>query len=163
VTPSDPAKTVVMARMIWAFSFVCQFAFFVVVLVMMRGPSPGAGAGAGAVVERELSRGASSSLWWGPVAATVLGLPIALFARNQIYKRHWVGDVVSTQGYLQANLVFLAICEGLAFLAMVFMMIDAMVWPHIVPMLVVMGLFVVNFPTGAPMRPRSPDIPRARL
>ncbi|MBB6428920.1 hypothetical protein [Algisphaera agarilytica] len=90
--------------------------------------------------------------------ALVLVVPIAYFIRNQIYKAHWRQDAVSDEGYVQANLIFFALLELPAILGFVSAFIEGRLLPGALPMAVVLGLLLLNYPHGRPKLDASPRL-----
>ncbi len=75
-----------------------------------------------------------------------------LFARNQMYKRHWVDKAVTPVGYFQGNLILLALCEVASLFGwVVVMMHETFGWPVWVPVLA-MAVQILNFPNGRAMQ-----------
>ncbi|MFA9477699.1 hypothetical protein ACERK3_05255 [Phycisphaerales bacterium AB-hyl4] len=94
------------------------------------------------------------------VAVLVVLAPTAYFARNQFYKAKWQGDAVAPSGYVNGNIVLLAMLEGAGVTALVMMFIsDRPLLPGLVAVVAIL-LQAVNFPTGEPMRPHPPEFAR---
>lgn len=82
-----------------------------------------------------------------------VNLGIGYFARMQVYKRGWQEDRITPQAYLQGNVVMLALCEAVSFLALIAALLQGSLLPAILVSAVAMAVQVVNFPTGKPMQP----------
>lgn len=85
-----------------------------------------------------------------------LFVPTGYFLRMQIYKRHWQGDVVTHQGYYVGNLILWALCDGVALFGLVVTLVQREWGLAAVVSAAAMVVQLINFPTGAPMRPANP-------
>ncbi|MCE9588934.1 MAG: hypothetical protein K8S99_00235 [Planctomycetes bacterium] len=83
-------------------------------------------------------------------------VPTGYFVRMQFYKRFWRGDAVDPTGYFTGNLLLFALCEAVAFFGLVATLAQReWRWPAVIAG-AAMLVQLVNFPTGAPMRPANP-------
>lgn len=83
-------------------------------------------------------------------------VPTGYFLRMQIFKRHWQGDVITPQGYYMGTLLLLAMCEGVSLIGLVATMVQREWGLAAVVSAAAMVVQLINFPTGAPMRPANP-------
>lgn len=94
-------------------------------------------------------------------AAIILGgvaVAAGLFTRNQVYKAHWQGEVVTPKGYLKANTIFFAAVTAGALVLFLLSIINRYPAPTFAAAPIVIGLLALNFPSGKPMRPAPPRI-----
>ena len=99
---------------------------------------------------------ASAASW---VSFGILGLiPWAYWQRNQRYKAHWRGDLVTPEGYVQGMSVVLAA----TFLSASFSYFSVQASQNLVlgavPILISLGVHLMNYPTGRPMQPVTPRL-----
>ncbi len=134
---TDPNKTLLTLRFLWAMLLAGQLMFMVVVALVLSGP--------GSSAPYELFVVACMAAPAAIVAAHVV--------RMQIYKKHWISDAVTPRGYFVGNLIYLAMLEGASFFGLVVMLIGGRFLPYVIPSLVLMAVQVVNYPHGRPMRP----------
>ncbi|MEM6853380.1 MAG: hypothetical protein AAF593_03125 [Planctomycetota bacterium] len=88
----------------------------------------------------------------------IAAVPAAYFLRNQIYKKHWSGDAVEPEGYVTANILFLALIEAPAVVAAIGIVVHGSVFPQVIPLVIAAGIILANFPTGGPMRSQAPRL-----
>lgn len=74
------------------------------------------------------------------------------FARNQIYKRFWQGNVVTPTGYFMANVLVFGLMDAVVIVSVAVMILARQPWPALVPGLLAFALYLVNFPHGKPMK-----------
>jgi len=86
------------------------------------------------------------------VVLMVTVLPLAMFARNQFYKRNWRGQAITPHGYWGGNLVLLAGADLVVFVGLLALLFRESWWPAAVPTLVGFALELLNYPHGRPMR-----------
>ena len=95
--------------------------------------------------------------WLLGAAAVMLVLltPPAYFIRNQIYKSHWQGNVITPAGYRRGNIIFFAMIDVIMFVAILGTLLSGL----LVGLLAAAGagvVQVINYPSGGPMRPTPP-------
>jgi hypothetical protein len=88
-----------------------------------------------------------------PWVILLCGVPGGLFARGEIFKRGWVGEVITPQAYIAGNIVAFAICEGAAFVALVFCLVDGRVGLHLSAAAAAVAMLVLLWPNGKAMVP----------
>lgn len=108
-------------------------------------------------VETKQSGAAAS---WNNTALTIgVGLLLAgLYARNQVYKANWRGDVVAPAGYVRGNGVLFAAIAAAGLVALAVGIWQGLPTASYQGAIVLAGLLVFNFPSGRPMRPQPPRI-----
>ncbi len=84
----------------------------------------------------------------GAMALTMA--PLGLFLRGQIFKRHWKGSIVTPEGYIAGCLVAWACCEGVAFTALMFVLISGS-WLPAGPGVAAWTLHLLLWPNGRAM------------
>ena len=141
----DPKRALLTARVIWAALLAGQVILLIVVTMMM-GKVTGVGP---AVI---------NSLHFSSVGFLILAVPAAMFVRNQTYKKNWVGNRVTPQGYLRGNLILWAACEGASLLSLIVTLLAGALMPFVIPSAFSLAVLVVNFPNGAPMNPVEPEL-----
>ena len=95
-----------------------------------------------------LPREISDMLFYINLFMLVILVPTAYSVRNQIYKRNWVGQAITPDGYFIGNLVLFMICEAISVKGLVVSVITATAWPTLLPALGAWVVLCVNFPTG---------------
>jgi len=99
---------------------------------------------------------ASAALW---VSFGLLGLiPWSYWQRNQRYKAHWRGDLVTPMGYVQGMSAVLAATFLSAFFSYLSVLASQDLVLGAAPMLIAAGVHWANYPTGQPMRPATPRL-----
>jgi hypothetical protein len=74
-------------------------------------------------------------------------------ARNQAYKAHWQGDVITPDGYVKGNTAFFVALTAGAFALFGLSVTGGWPAPTFAAAPVVIGLLIFNFPNGRPMQP----------
>jgi len=134
-----------MTRVIWAAMLMGQGMFlFVIVFLWSSGAS------------FQPSPDTAWLLFLVTVVVLVSAVPVGYVCRQQIYKRNWVGNVITPQGYLTGNIVLLALCEGVSMLGLVATLLNGSFWPTLAPSVIAIGVQVINFPNGRAMHPPQP-------
>lgn len=87
---------------------------------------------------------------------TLVLIAVGLFVRGETYKRFWQGAAVTPQGYVQGNLLLLAMCEGATLLGAILMMLCGEWFPIALAPAISFAAFVVNFPNGRAMQNDDP-------
>ncbi|MFI4859983.1 MAG: hypothetical protein ACIAXF_04795 [Phycisphaerales bacterium JB063] len=83
---------------------------------------------------------------------------LGMFARNQAYKSHWQGDIVTPAGYARGNLYFFAgIILGAVGIALAGVRV-AYPAPSFAAAPVYFGLLLLSRPNGKPMHPHPPAV-----
>ena len=150
-TISDPQRALITARVIWA--MLCMGVMLlggVMVFVTLR------------VEAREQDAAIGNMALLGAAVVTLLALPVALFIRSQMFKRGWVGEVVTPSAYVTGNIVPWAVCEGAAIFGFIAMFLDRSIMPGILMPVVAMLFLLLLFPNGRAMFPRDAQ-PRRTL
>ena len=148
-TTASPAGALMALRVIWGALLFGQVALLAVVVVLRGSGAQGPGESV-------------TALFWLDVAFLGVAIAVGSFVRGQIYKRHWVGDVIMPRGYVLGNVVLLALLEAASIFGLLVTLLHGRLMPTVIPTFIAMGLQAINFPTGAPMRPsRSAWRPRA--
>jgi hypothetical protein len=89
------------------------------------------------------------------LALSPIAVALGYLIRNQTYKRHWQGDVITARGYFLGNLMLFAMCV----LAGVVGAVDAWArgrWPAMVGSALALVVMGINFPHGEPMVGQGP-------
>ena len=126
--------------------------------LMLRGAGGAGGEGEVGAVEEGGGLGLvelSTPFLWSLLG---VGVVTGFFLRNQIYKKHWRGLAVSAEGYLMGNVVFFALVEGPATVAVIFLFAGASLLPTLLPVLLATGILLLNYPSGRPMQPVEPRL-----
>lgn len=138
----DPARTLAVLRVLWALLLLGQVVLVIIAAVIMR------------TAKNQLIDEESAWQVFGVTASMmVINILIGSYLRNQIYKRHWQSDVVKPAGYFFGNIVMLALLESVVMLSIVLCILRLSFWPWMLPGLVTLGVYLVNFPHGGPMFP----------
>ncbi|MEX0774900.1 MAG: hypothetical protein WD042_04195 [Phycisphaeraceae bacterium] len=137
--PTQTRGKLIGIRIIWLAMLMGEVGFMAVIAVLIGNQSVQA--------EAELAR-LMLLISTGMLLTLV---PLGYFIRSQIYKRHWVGDAVTAQGYVTGNIVLLALCEASAFAGLLGCMFGGSFWPGAVPVVLAMIVQVINYPTGSAM------------
>ncbi len=143
----EPQRALLTGRIIWAALFAGQVIFLIVVTMMM-GKMTG------------VAPSVINSLHFSSVGFLVVAVPVAMFVRSQTYKKNWVGNRVTPQGYLRGNLILWAACEGASLLSLIVTMLAGTLMPFIIPSAFALAVLVVNYPSGGPMKAAEPDLMR---
>jgi len=138
-------------RIIWAALCLSPVLLFVVLIVMMA-PK----AAAVPTTDPDLVK----MLHYISIGAAVVLLPLGYFLRLQTYKKNWVVNAVSPQGYITGNLLLLALCEGVALFTIIVTYLAGILMPFILPAIVASMTQVINWPTGKPMEPALMELPK---
>jgi len=149
--PTDDNRqgTLLIVRIIWLALLVGQIGFGAVVYYQVRVGQ----AGDQVQLSGQMLAIASGIL----IGAIGLGY----YARNQSYKKHWRGSVVTPAGFFQGNLILLALLEVSSFVTLVFVMVTGQVFPMILPAVASLAVQCVNYPSGLPMLEAPPDFPKS--
>ena len=85
-------------------------------------------------------------------------LPVGYYIRLQTYKKHWVMNAVTPQGYVKANIILFAICKGIALFTIIVTYLAGVLMPYILPAVVASMTHIINWPTGGPMESAEMDL-----
>ena len=143
--PMPADKALMTTRLVWVALLMGQVMFLFVIVFLWS--SSGA---------FQPSSDTAWILFLVAVVMLVLAVPVGYVCRQQIYKRNWVGDVITPQGYLTGNVVLLALCEGVSMLGLVATLLNGSLWPMLVPSVIAMTVQGINFPNGRAMNPAQP-------
>lgn len=141
--PAD--RALMTTRLIWAAMLMGQVIFLFVIVFLWSSSA-----------SFQPSPDTAWVLFLVTVAVLVSAVPVGYVCRQQIYKRNWVGDVITPQGYLTGNVVLLALCEGVSMLGLVATLLNGSLWPTLAPSVIAMAVQVINFPNGRAMNPAQP-------
>jgi hypothetical protein len=86
------------------------------------------------------------------VAMLAALVPAAFVVRSAVYRKNRTDAGVAPAAYVTGNIIFWAMCEGVAFFALVAGLLNRGRGPHLLVAAIAIAMIVVNFPTGAPMR-----------
>jgi F0F1-type ATP synthase membrane subunit c/vacuolar-type H+-ATPase subunit K len=146
---AGPEQSLKMTRIIWAAMLLGQVTFLMVALAIgssFAGSDPQSG----------------PLLLYLATGMLVVAVPTAYIIRSVIYRARASGSVVSPQQYFTANLVFLAMLEGVGLFAIVGLLISGDVGLHLLVVAAALGLQALNFPTGSAMREENAIEPMHR-
>lgn len=138
---NDPSRALLVTRIIWFALLSGQVLFLAIIVVLWNVGS----------IKADLQL--ASVLGMCAVGVLFSAVTVGLFVRNQIYKRYWVGEVVTPAGYVQGNIVFLAMCEGASFLGLIAVLFRGTFGLELIVPLLALVVQVVNFPNGKAMQP----------
>lgn len=143
-TIHQPGQAMLHAYFIWGILLAGTAVFILIGVLIATGADPHTVRGAGDYDTFYLV-----SAWVLPVIL----VPIGLFARGQIMKRGWVGNVVTPSAYLGGCVLAWACTEAAALFASGTMMISQRVWPNVLPAIVCFIVLVLLRPNGRAMVP----------
>jgi hypothetical protein len=86
----------------------------------------------------------------------VTALPIAYALRALTYGKKLEDGTIPVSRYMTGNIIFWAICEGLAFFALICVMLNGTMTPFVWLALFVIANQAVNFPIAGRMIPSGP-------
>jgi hypothetical protein len=93
---------------------------------------------------------------WGLL---LVGMAVGWFVRNQVYKRYWEAGAVTPAGYVQGNIVFVAITEGAVILGLILSLVFGTPWVWaVLPAALAVAVLLGTFPGGGPMREQAPRL-----
>jgi hypothetical protein len=142
----DPKQALLLSRVIWAAMLMGVVVFGLFVGLIFRGEPE--------EQRQPLSPQTGYVFLAIAVATLLIGVPVGLFARGEIFKCGWVGDVITPTAYISGNIVVWALCEGAAFFSLVTYMVSHQ------PLLFIPGglavaLMLLLWPDGKAMQPRK--------
>jgi hypothetical protein len=136
--PSNKRQALLVNRIIWGALIVGELMFMGIAL------------GLGGSLQRN-ERGARI-LFYVAVGMAASTIPAAFLIRSLIFRAGTdAAGNVQPGRYTAGNIVCWAMCEGVAFLALVTCMIAGTAMPYLIPAVVAMAAQAITFPTGAPM------------
>jgi hypothetical protein len=138
-------KQLLTLRIIWAALLLGQVMYFGVALFVGKTmPEP----------DESMAR----ILWYVTLAALFTLIPLAYIVRLLVYLRGRKGGAVTPEAYATGNILFWAMCEGLAMLAITAWMINRNQGRYVYVAMLAFAFQVVNYPTGKLMRPEDDSI-----
>ena len=138
-------KQLLTLRIIWAALLFGQVMYFGIALFVGRTmPEPDAST--------------ARILWYVTLAAMFLLIPLAYVVRLMVFLRGRKGTVVTPEAYATGNILFWAMCEGLAMLAITCWLLNRNQGPYLYVAMLAFAFQVVNYPTGKLMRPEDEGI-----
>ncbi len=141
--------TLTRLRIIWTALLLGPFLLFGILIIGMAPAAPAAPATDPALI---------SLLHYISIGMAATLLPAGYFIRLQTYKKHWVMNAVTPQGYVTGNLILLAICETIAMFTIIVTHLAGVLMPFILPAVVASMTHLINWPTGGPMEPAEMDL-----
>jgi hypothetical protein len=141
----DPRKTLITLRIIWAALLLGQLTYLGVSMFI-----------AGTMPQRDASM--AQILWYVTIGSLIVILPAAYLLRLTIYSKGRKGDAITPQAYATGNILFWAMCEGIAMLAITTSMLNRHQGAYLMVAMIAFAVQVVNYPTGKLMRPPDDTI-----
>ena len=138
-TPT-PQQTLAILRVLWGILLVGQL-LLIGVAAMVVNSSPASAMNADMTLK----------LFGLNAGLLVFNVILGTFIRSQIYKRSWRGQVVAPLGYFTGNVVMLALLEMVIFFGILVSILSKSFMPSILPALLAMMVYGVNYPHGGPM------------
>ena len=139
-----PAKALLQMRLIWGALLAGQLIFMVFVIVYcLNNDSP--------------SLEADRILYGAATGVCLVIVLMASYIRMQIYKRHWVENAVTPQGYVSGQVVSLGMIEGANMLSLVIIFLGGKFDVTFSLPIALLAVFLTSFPNGKPMEPAMPD------
>ncbi|MBL4702229.1 hypothetical protein JYU15_01050 [bacterium AH-315-I18] len=143
----DPKKTLLNLRIIWSAMLIGQLVFTMVVWFLNQSKQ--------AVPFENIK-----SMYVIAVGFAMLSVMTGSFVRMQFYKKNWQNDCVTPRGYMTGHIISLACIEMACFFSLVVVMLHQTISTTMVLPVVLLIVFVLNFPNGKPMEPALPDFNR---
>jgi hypothetical protein len=75
-----------------------------------------------------------------------MGIPIALMIRSAIFKRARKNGGLDIKSYTSGNILFWAVCEGIAFLGLLVALINHTFFPTLIPVALCLMMQMGSFP-----------------
>lgn len=135
-----PEQTLAILRVLWGVLLVGQLLLIGVAAMVINSNSDSA-------IKPELTL----KLFGLNAGLLVVNVILGTFIRSQIYKRSWRGHVVSPLGYFTGNVVMLALLEMVIFFGILVSILSKSFMPSILPAVLAMMVYGVNYPHGGPM------------
>ena len=136
----DPRKVLITLRIIWAALLLGQLTYLGVSLFV-----------AGSMQQQEAS--SAQVLWYVTIGGLIVLLPTAYMLRLTVYSRGRKDDAITPQAYATGNILFWAMCEGVAMLAITTSMLNRHQGAYLMVAMIAFAVQVVNYPTGKLMHP----------
>jgi hypothetical protein len=114
----------------------------------------------GGSVDRELF--GHPQLWGSMSVAAVCAVAAGFAFRNSLFKKHWVGPVVTPRGFVIASTVGMALAEGVAAASLVFGIAYDRFVAMLVPAAIAWAGLLAMWPTGGVMYARRACEPPAQ-
>lgn len=143
---ASPTSAVLTLRVLWGALLLGQVSLVVVILAMGEQR-----------FQTDKMKDFVQGLFWLSWAFLAIVVPAGYFLRNQIYKRYWREQAIEPGAYVIGNLLLLTMLEGMALFGWILALLGGRFLPTALPSFVAMGVQVINFPTGAPLRPAPFD------
>ncbi|MBI1374018.1 MAG: hypothetical protein GC159_14950 [Phycisphaera sp.] len=131
---------------LWMGMTLAQLAMLVVVIVV--------GYSDVAVDVDESMRAAAGPLALFGGGLLLIGVPIALWARGEVFKRGWVGEVIRPGAFLFGNVIVWAMLESVGLAGSVAALLAGRALPHGFVAVIAFALTLFTWPGAGPMRPR---------
>lgn len=131
---ADPAKSLMVLRIIWAALLMGQVLFLGVVL-MLRSQGSASPSDAGML----------KLLFFVEIALAALTIPVAFFVRRMVMG---LARPIPMQKYFTGTIIFLAMLEGVSLFGLVVLLLGAPLQTGLIVPAVAMVLQVISFPTG---------------
>lgn len=142
---NDPKQALMTNRVIWAAMGLGMVMFAGIMIALAQSREPVAVPGGEA----------DPMLFYIACAMVVAAIPMGLFVRGQVFKRGWVGEVVTPGAYTTGNIIAWACCEAPAFVALITIMLDGRIVPNIFPALAAIVMHLLLWPNGRAMFARA--------
>jgi hypothetical protein len=142
--PLSPDKALLTARIVWG-ALILGVAMIGVVFTL--------------VLPRSTAGGDPTLLVPVVFFLVLTAIPIGLFMRGQVFKKHWVGDVVTPRGYIAGNIIAWASCEGTALFSLIVAAFIPGSTLALIPGAIAFVTLVLLFPNGKAMFPPGVDNP----
>lgn len=91
------------------------------------------------------------------IILTIVTIPLGLFIRGQVFKRHWQENIVTPQGYTTGNIIAWACCKAPAFFSLIVCLIAQTFWPYIIPGIIAFIILLLTWPNGKAMFSHDAD------
>lgn len=137
---ATPRSALMMARVIWAALLMGVVIAGVMMLLTFGG--------------RASQGNASMVPFMVSLVMAMTLLPAAYVVRAMMYRKSAVDGVVPPEKFLPANILFMAMIEGPMFTGLVMATVMGELFPTIVVPVVLLVVYVLNFPTGRVMAPK---------
>ena len=82
-------------------------------------------------------------------------MPISFVVRNLVYRANSKDGALTMAGYSTGNIIFWAMCEGIAFFGLVVTMLAGKAGLAFAIAVAAMAVQILNFPTGGPVKDAS--------
>jgi hypothetical protein len=134
--PGNKRQVLLMNRIIWAALMLGE--------LMFMGVALGLGG------SRQSNERGATILFYVAVAMAASSIPAGFFIRTLIFRAGTdAAGRVQPGRYTTGNIICWALCEGVAFLALVTCMIAGKPMPYLIPAIAGMAAQAITFPTGA--------------